>query len=308
MKKKSRIFIVGHKDAVEQSLFSHFSSHGHKVISNTRNRIDVLSQNHVQKFFKDFKPEYVFLGSLCSGGIEANQKYAAQFIYENLESQNNVIHAACTFKTQKLMYFTGSCTYPRVTPQPMKEESLLTGPLELTSEPYSIAKIAGTKLCEAYRLKYRFNAIVAVPATLYGPGADSNLETAHVMGALIGKFCRATLKKEKQVVVWGTGKPRREFLYVDDFARACVFLMDHYNDASMINVGCGYDISIRELAVLIKKVSGFRGKIIFDSSKPDGTMRKLMDNSRIKKLGWKPKVSLQEGICRTLEWYRRIKC
>ena len=202
------------------------------------------------------------------------------------------------------MYFSGSCAYPAKARQPIREESLLTGPLELSSEPYSVAKLAGTKMCQAYRAQYGFNAIVAVPATLYGPGSDADLATSHVMGSLIAKFTQAVKNDDPTVEVWGTGKPRREFLYVDDFVDACALLMDKYEDAQMINLGMGEDISIKDLAILIAKIAGFKGKITFDASKPDGTMRKLMDNERITQLGWSPLVGLEEGITKTIAWYK----
>ncbi len=304
MKKQSCILIVGHDDVIDNALASHFKSQGFKyVFSSAHDKLDTLSQSDVQKFFKKEKPEYVFLSSVRSGGIAANQKFAAEFIYENLESQNNIIHTAYTSGVKKLIYFSGSCAYPKEAPQPIKESTLLTGPLESTSEPYSIAKIAGVKLCQTYRLKYGFDAIVAVPATIYGPGSDANIETAHVIGALIGKFYKAVQENQKEVVVWGSGKPRREFLFVDDFVAATLFLMRKYKSADLINMGCGYDVSIRELAETIKDISGFSGRIVFDRTQPDGTMRKLMDNSRITRLGWKPKVSLAEGIRQTYAWY-----
>ena len=301
MRRDSRIFIVGHKDSVENSLLVHFASKGFKqVFSNNKDRVDVLSQSKTRQFFKDIKPEYVFLGSIRSGGIAANQRYPAEFIYENCQAQNNVIHSAYLNASKKLLYFTGSCAYPALAQQPIKEKSLLAGPLEETSEAYSVAKIAGTKMCQAYKAQYGFNAIVAVPATLYGPGSDDNLETAHVMGALIAKFQEAVACGKDRVVVWGTGKPRREFLYVDDFVSACLFLMDKYNGPDLVNVGCGHDVTIKELARMIAKISGFKDKIIFDASKPDGVMRKLMDNARLTKMGWKPKVGLEAGIKKTV--------
>ena len=214
MKKNSRILVVGHNDVIENSLYGYFKVNRFKnIFSSTENKIDTLNQKKVDDFFKKNHPEYVFLSSVCSGGIAANQKYAAEFLYENLESQNNIIHAAYQAKVKKLLYFAASCVYPKESAQPMREDYLLTGPLELTSEAYSIAKIAGIKLCEAYRRQYGLNAIAAVPATVYGPGSDADIETAHVMGALIGKFYEAKEKNKKEVVVWGTGVPRREFLY-----------------------------------------------------------------------------------------------
>jgi GDP-L-fucose synthase len=264
-----------------------------------------LDQTSVQKLFKTKKPEYVFLGSIRSGGIVANQKFAAEFIYENLECQTNVIHAAYRSGVKKLLYYTSSCVYPKDAKNPIKEESFLAGPLEPTSEPYAVAKIAGMKLCETYNRQYGFKAIVAVPATVYGPGSDMDLKTAHVIGALIAKFHDAVKGGLKEVTVWGSGKPKREFLFADDFVAGSLFLMGHYNDAAIVNLGCGCDVSIKELASMIKQISGFKGKIVFDASKPDGTMRKLLDNTRVAKLGWKAQVRLEEGIRRTYAWYSR---
>jgi len=304
MRRDSKIFIVGHNDSIENSLKKYFQAQGFRhFISNTQDRIDVLSPLSVDNFFKQFKPEYVFLGSIRSGGIAANQKYPAEFIYENSQAQNVTIEAACRYKVKKLLYFSSSCAYPKDAGQPIKESSLLTGPLETTSEAYAVAKIAGTKMCQAYRAQYGLNAITAVPATLYGPGSDTDIENAHVLGALIAKFHKAHNEGASEVVVWGSGKPRREFLYVDDFVSACLFLMEHYENTEPINIGTGEDVTIQQLAVMIKKISGFKGKIVFDASKPDGVMRKLMDNSRIRKLAWKPRVSLEEGIEKTYQWY-----
>ena len=306
MHRNSRIFIVGHNDSIENSLKKHFQAQGYShVISNTQDRIDVLDQSQVSDFFKKFKPEYVFLGSVRSGGIAANQKFPAEFMYENIRSQNLVIEAAKHFKAKKLLYFSSSCVYPKQAKQPIKESSLLTGPLEETSESYAVAKIAGIKMCQACKAQYGFNAISAVPATLYGPGSDTDIEGAHVLGALVAKFHKAQCEGKSEVVVWGSGKPRREFLYVDDFVSACVFLMEHYDGAEVINVGSGYDVTIRQLALMIKKASGFKGKIVFDKSKPDGVMRKLLDSTPLRRLGWRHKVSLEEGIEKTYQWYVR---
>jgi GDP-L-fucose synthase len=300
MRRDSRIFIVGHNDSVENSLRGYFQAEGYRqVISNTKDHINVLDQSKVTDFFKKFKPEYVFLGSLRSGGIAANQKFPAEFIYENTQSQNLVIEAACQGKVKKLLYFSSSCVYPKAAKQPIKEEALLTGPLEPTSEAYAVAKIAGTRMCQAYKAQYGFNAIAIVPATLYGPGSDTDIENAHVLGALIAKFHKAKTQGDREVTVWGSGKPRREFLYVDDFVSASLFLMEHYDGQDVVNVGSGYDVAIKHLALIIKEISGCKATLIFDTSKPDGTMRKLMDNTRMRKLGWKPKVSLEEGIEKT---------
>ncbi len=306
MQKNSRIFIVGHKEAIENSLVSGLRSRGFDhVYSNNFNKIDVLDASKVAKFFKAEQPEYVFLGSIRSGGIGANLKMPAEFIYENCMAQSHVMHAAYTHKVKKLLYFTGSCAYPALAKQPIKEESLLTGSLESSSAPYSVAKIAGTIMAQAYRAQYGFNAIVAVPATLYGPGSDDDLANAHVMGSLMAKFTQAVEKNSPTVEVWGTGKARREFLYVDDFVDACILLMNKYNDAQLINMGSGDDISIKDLAKMIAQIAGFKGKIVFDTTKPDGTLRKLMDNERIKNLGWSPKINLEQGISQTIQWYRK---
>jgi len=306
MRRNSKIFIVGHNDSVENSLRGYFKAQGYaQVVSNTKDRINVLDQSRVTDFFKKFKPEYVFLGSLRSGGIAANQKFPAEFIYENTQSQDLVIEASRRYKVKKLLYFSSSCVYPKEAKQPIKETSLLTGPLEETSAPYAIAKIAGTRMCQAYKAQYNFNAIAAVPATLYGPGSDTDIGSAHVLGALIAKFYKAKTEGAKEVSIWGSGKPKREFLYVDDFVSACIFLMEKYDGADVVNVGSGYDVTIKQLAGMIKEASGFKGKVIFDPSKPDGTMRKLMDNTRMRKLGWKPKVGLEEGIEKTYQWYIR---
>jgi len=306
MRRESRIFIVGHNDSIENSLNGYFHSKGFsQAVSNSQEHINVLDQTSVENFFKKFKPEYVFLGSLRSGGIAANQKFPAEFIYENSQSQALVIDAAYRHQVKKLIYFSSSCVYPKEAKQPIKETSLLTGPLEETSAPYAVTKIAGTRMVQAYKAQYNFNAIVTVPATLYGPGSDTDIENAHVLGALIAKFHKAKIEGAKEVIVWGSGKPRREFLYVDDFVSACLFLMEKYDDADVINAGSGTEATIKQLAGMIKNVSGYKGKITFDTTKPDGTLRKLMDNTRMRKLGWKPKVNLEEGIEKTYQWYSK---
>jgi len=306
MQRDSRILIIGHQDSLENSLWNYFVCRKFThVYTNSRNRLDVLSQSKVQKFFKEIRPEYVFLGSIRSGSIVANQKYPAEFIYENLESQNNIIHSAWQSKVKKLVYLAASCVYPKNVQQPIKETSLLQGAMESTSEPYSVAKLAGLKLCQSYRKQYGLDAVVVVPATLYGPGSDTDIQTAHVMGGLMAKFHKAAQEEHPEVVVWGTGKPRREFLYVDDFVQGVLFLMKHYHSDEIINLGVGSDITIKQLARVIAKISGFKGKIIFDVSKPDGAMRKLLDNSGLKKLGWEPKVDLEKGISQTYNWYRK---
>ena len=308
MNKESRILIVGHDDIIENSLYGYFEKHGFtNVFSSSKIAPDVHNQSAIAHFFENEQPEYVFLGSTRSGGIAANQKFPGEFIYSNLESQNNIIHAAYKSGVKKLLFFAGSCIYPKECPQPIKEEYLLTAPLEPTSEAYSVAKIAGIKLCQAYKKQYGFNAAVVIPATVYGPGSDADIETSHVIGALIGRFAAAVTSGEKEVKVWGSGKPRREFIFASDFVDACLFLMEKYNENEMINVGWGTDVSVKELAEMIKEISGFKGKILFDPGKPDGTMQKLMDNTKLNRLGWKPKVSLSQGIKKTYDWYVQHK-
>lgn len=289
--------IVGHNDIVEHALYNRLSAGGFKnVVSAGPEKWDVFNQKQVESFFRKMRPEYVFLASTRSGGIEANQKYCAEFLHSNLASQNHIIHTSYKSRVKKLLFIASSCVYPKVCPQPIKEKYLLAGPVEPTSEAYAIAKIAGIKMCEAYRKQYGFKAIAMVPATLYGPSGDTDAKNSHVLGALLGKFEKAVAGGAKTVELWGTGKPRREFLYEEDFADACLFLMEKYDSPELINAGTGEDISIRDLAKLIAKAIGFKGKIVFDAAKPDGTMRKLLDSSRIRRLGWKPKVSLEEGI------------
>jgi len=305
MNHNARIFIVGHNDSIENSLKNYFQAKGFlHVISNTQEHINVLDQVKIENFFKKFKPEYVFLGSLRSGGIAANQRFPAEFIYENIQAQSLVIDASFRHKVKRLLYFSSSCAYPKEAKQPIKETSFLTGPLEKTSEPYAVAKIAGTSMCQAYAAQYNFNAVVAVPATLYGPGSDTDIANAHVLGALIAKFHQAKLAGASEVIVWGTGRARREFLYVDDFVRACLLLMEGHDRGELINIGSGTDVTIRQLAGMIKNISGYKGKIKFDVTKPDGAMRKLMDNARMSNLGWKPKISLEEGIEKTYKEFR----
>lgn len=304
MNTKSRILIVGHHDIVDNSLRDYFQSQGYEnVISSADIALDTTIQSSVYHFFSENRPEYVFLTSTRSGGIQANIEQPAEFIYHNLESQNNVIYAARKFQTKKLLFLASSCVYPKVCVQPMKEDLILTGKMEETSEPYSIAKAAGIKMCQAYKKQYGLNAIVMIPATVFGPGADVDLTRSHVAGALIAKFAEAVKQGKSEIDVWGSGKPRREFLYVDDFVDACLYLMKNYEGEEVVNVGIGQDFSIVELAEKIAKIAGFKGTIKYDLSKPDGTMKKLLDNGRMQQLGWKPKVSFEEGLRRTFEWY-----
>jgi GDP-L-fucose synthase len=260
-------------------------------------------QAQVESFFEEQRPEYVFLAAAKVGGIWANNSFPAEFIYSNIMVQTNVIHSAYRTGVKKLLFLGSSCIYPKHCPQPMKEEYLLTGPLEPTNEPYALAKIAGIRACQSYNRQYGTNYISVMPTNLYGPNDNFDLETSHALPALIRKFHEAKIKSNSSVTIWGTGLPRREFLHVDDLADACIFLMNHYDESDIINVGCGEDISIAELALLVKGVVGYTGDIEYDIEKPDGTPRKLLDVSRLRDLGWQPKLSLEEGIKKTYEWY-----
>lgn len=266
------------------------------IITRTSSELDLTNQNHVNDFFIDLKPDYVFLVAAKVGGIHANNIYRADFIYQNLMIECNVINAAHKFAVKKLLFLGSSCIYPKMAPQPLKEEYLLSGYLEHTNEPYAIAKIAGLKLCESYRDQYGCNFISAMPTNLYGPNDNYDLNNSHVLPALIRKFHSAKLNGDKSVIMWGTGSPKREFLHVDDLAEACFYLMENYNEKEIVNVGTGKDVSIFELAELIKEVVGYSGNIEKDISKPDGTPRKLLDVSKIHELGWKHKIDLREGI------------
>lgn len=306
MNKQSPILIVGHNDVIDQSLERGLQSRGYsRVAASARIRLNVWDQAAVEKYFKRNRPEYVFLASTKSGGIEANQRLGGEFIYSNLMSQANVIHAAYKHKIKKLLFFSSSCVYPQQCPQPMRPEHLFKGKLEPTSEPYAVAKLAGLTMCQAYQRQYGFKALVMIPATIYGPGSDADITTAHVMGALIGKFHAAVQRKAASVTVWGSGKPRREFLFADDFAAAAEFVMQKYNGPQIVNAGCEQDVSIRELAEMIAEITGFQGQILFDRRKPDGAMRKLLDSSFLKKMGWRPKVPLEEGVIKTYQWYKK---
>jgi GDP-L-fucose synthase len=297
MNKNAKILIVGGGDVIDQSLFSYLKANGFKnTVSSFDIGLDTTIQVSVYQYFQENRPEYIFLGSVASGGIQANIENSAEFLYKNSESQNNIIYAAHKFQAKKLLYYASSCVYPKTCPQPMKPEQILTGSLEETSESYSLAKLAGIRLCQGYKKQYGFNAIVAIPATVYGEKSDCDFEKAHVVGALVGKFLNAVKNNEDQVVVWGTGNPRREFLHADDFIKASLFLMDHYDGEEIINIGLGCDVSVKELAQMISKEVRFNGKIIFDDSKPDGVKQKLLDNSRLESLGFKTEISLEKGI------------
>lgn len=297
MDKNSKVYIAGHRGMVGSAILRKLYSEGYSnLVYKTSSELDLRSQESVKNFFAEEKPEYVFLAAAKVGGILANNTYKADFLYDNLMIESNIIHQAYKNDCKKLLFLGSSCIYPKMAPQPMKEDSLLTGLLEPTNEPYAIAKIAGIKMCDAYRDQYGCNFISAMPTNLYGPNDNYDLNNSHVLPALLRKFYEAKENGEEAVVIWGSGTPLREFLHVDDLAEACLFLMNNYNEAGHVNVGSGSEIAIKDLALLIKDIVGFNGELQLDSSKPDGTPRKLMDNGKINSLGWSPKISLEEGV------------
>ncbi len=305
MNKSSRIYIAGHNGMVGSAIHRALEQKGYtNLIFRSSKELDLRSQNDVELFFKNEKPEFVFLAAARVGGIHANNSYRAEFIYDNLAIELNVIHAAWKNKVSKLLFLGSSCIYPKAAPQPMKEEYLLSGYLEETNEPYAIAKIAGLKMCEAYASQYGCNFISAMPTNLYGPKDNYDLQNSHVLPALIRKFHEAKLRNDETVTVWGSGMPRREFLHVDDLAQACLLMMTDYNESGFLNIGYGDDIRIDELAHLISGIVEYKGKISFDTSKPDGTVRKLMESSKILALGWRPKINLKNGISATYELFK----
>lgn len=304
MQKNDRIFVAGSRGLVGSAIVRALRSKGYeKVLTPSRTELDLTNQAAVNDFFSTHRPTHVFLAAAKVGGIHANNTWPADFIQSNLVIQNHVIDAALQHKVQKLLFLGSSCIYPKMAPQPIKEEYLLTGPLEPTNEWYAIAKIAGIKMCQAYRRQYGMDAISLMPTNLYGPGDNFDLETSHVLPAMMRKFHEAKLSGAKAVSIWGTGKPRREFLHVDDLADASIYLMESYDDENIVNVGCGEDISIGGLAALIAEVIGFSGEIAYDTSKPDGTPRKLLDVSRLNSLGWQPSISLEKGVSDTYRWF-----
>jgi GDP-L-fucose synthase len=297
MQHNAKIFVAGHRGMVGSAIVRRLQSAGYsQVITRSRQELDLLNQQAVHDFLQAEKPDYIFIAAAKVGGIQANNTYRADFLYQNLVIEANLIHGAHLAGVQRLMFLGSSCIYPKLAPQPLKEEYLLTGPLEPTNEPYAIAKIAGIKLAEAYKQQYGREYTSAMPTNLYGPNDNYDLNNSHVLPALIRKAHEAKQRGDAELVVWGTGTPLREFLYADDLADACVFLMEKGFDGPLINVGCGTDVSIRELAERVVKVVGFEGRLTFDTSKPDGTPRKLMDVSLLNSLGWQPKVGLDEGI------------
>lgn len=302
MNKADKIYIAGHRGMVGSAILRLLQKEGYtNIILRTSSELDLTRQADVEAFFAKEKPDYVFLAAAKVGGIVANNTYRAEFIRQNLEIQNNVIHNAYLNKVKKLMFLGSSCIYPKFAEQPLKEDYLLTGLLEHTNEPYAIAKIAGIKMCEAYRDQYGCNFISVMPTNLYGPNDNYDPQNSHVLPALLRKFHEAKKMNLPTVSIWGSGSPKREFLHVDDLAEACLFLMNEYNEKLFLNVGTGEDLSIKELALLIKDIVSYEGRLEFDSSKPDGTPRKLMDVSRLHRLGWKHKIELKEGIKRVYE-------
>lgn len=300
----AKVYVAGHRGLAGGAIVRALQRKGYSnLLLKTHKELDLTSQSDVEAFFAEEKPDYVFLAAAKVGGIHANNIYPAEFIRDNLAIQTNVIHSAWKNGTKKLAFLGSSCIYPKLAPQPMPESCLLTGPLEPTNEWYAIAKISGIKMCQAYRKQYGFDAISLMPTNLYGPGDNFHLENSHVMPALIRKFHEAKQRGDSEVVMWGTGTPKREFLHVDDLGDACVYLMDSYSGEDFVNVGVGDDVTIRELADLIKVVVGFEGKIVQDLTKPDGTPRKLMDVSRLLNLGWKAKIELADGVKETYNWF-----
>jgi len=304
MELDSKIYIAGHRGLVGSAIHRKLKEKGYaNIIGRTHKELDLERQAQVESFFQEQRPEYVFLGAAKVGGIWANNSLPAEFIYSNIIVEVNVIHSAYLTGVKKLLFLGSSCIYPKHCPQPMKEEYLLTGPLEATNEPYAVAKIAGIKTCQSYNRQYGTNYISVMPTNLYGPNDNFDLDTSHVLAAMIRKFHEAKIKSYPSVTIWGSGTPKREFLYVDDLADACIFLMNQYDESDIINIGCGEDISIAELALLVKDKVGYAGDIEYDTEKPDGTPRKLLDVGKLRRLGWKPKISLEEGIGKTYEWY-----
>ena len=308
----SKIYIPGHSGMVGSAIKKKLESKSYSnIITRTHHELDLINQQAVNTFFKETQPEYIFLSAAKVGGILANKTYSAEFIYENLMIEANIIHAAYINGIKKLLFLGSSCIYPKLAPQPLKEEYLLTSELESTNEAYAIAKITGIKLCKYYNQQYNTNFISVMPTNLYGPNDNFDLKTSHVMPALIRKFHEAKINDIPQVTVWGTGTPKREFLHVNDLADACVHLMENYHASDigeLINIGSGMDISITELAELIKDIIDYDGSIIYDSTKPDGTPQKLLDVTKLHNIGWKHKINLKEGIQQTYEWYLKYKC
>ena len=297
MEKESKVYVAGHRGMVGSAIVRKLTSLGYtNLITRTSAELDLRNQQQVLDFFAIEKPEYVFLAAAKVGGIVANNTYRADFLYENLAIQNNIIHSSYLNQVKKLMFLGSSCIYPKLADQPLKESYLLSGYLEPTNEPYAIAKIAGIKMCEAYRAQYGCNFVSVMPTNLYGTNDNYDLVNSHVLPAMIRKFHEAKEKGASHMTLWGTGSPMREFLHADDLAEACLFLMEHYNDSTLVNIGTGEDVTIKNLAAIVKQIVGFQGEIVWDSTKPDGTPRKLMDVSKLHGLGWHHKITLEDGI------------
>jgi GDP-L-fucose synthase len=304
LKKSDKIFVAGHLGMVGRAFMRRLGAEGFtNLLKPDRSQLDLMDEDAVLPFFLEKKPDFVILAAAKVGGIQANNDYPVEFLLENLRIQNNVIRSASQSGVRKLLFLGSSCIYPKLAPQPIPESALLTGPLEPTNEAYAIAKIAGIKLCQAYAREYGANFISVMPTNLYGPNDNFDLETSHVLAALVRKAHEAKAKNQKQLIVWGTGKPRREFLHVDDLATACLLLLEKYDSPEIINIGCGEDVTIRQLAELICNVVGFDGALVWDTTKPDGTPRKLLDVTKIRKLGWHPTIPLRKGIAQTYEWF-----
>jgi GDP-L-fucose synthase len=304
LKKSDKIFVAGHRGMVGSALVRRLEAENFtNLLTRDRSHLDLCDESAVATFFKQAKPEIVVLAAAKVGGIKANIDFPVEFLFDNLCIQNNVIRSAYQTGVRKLLFLGSSCIYPKLAPQPIREDALLTGPLEQTNEAYAVAKIAGIKLCQAYTREYGANCISVMPTNLYGPNDNFDLETSHVLAALLRKAHEAKTRNEKRLTVWGTGEPRREFLHVDDLAAACLLLLEKYDSPEIINIGCGEDVSIRELAELICEVVGFEGELAWDKMKPDGTPRKLLDVTRIRALGWQPTIPLREGIARMYEWF-----
>ncbi len=304
MYKESKIYVAGHSGLVGSAIVRNLNKQGfYNLVRKTHNELDLTNQIQVEDFFAAEKPDYIFLAAARVGGIKANSSYPADFFFINSMIQNNVINNAYKFGVKKLLFLGSSCIYPKLCPQPMKEEYLLSGYLELTNEAYALAKISGLKMCQYYNTQYGTNFISCMPTNLYGQNDNFDLDTAHVLPALMRKFHEAKIKEASQVEIWGTGMPMREFLHVDDMADACLFLMENYDGQEHVNIGAGKELSIKELAVLMKEIVGYEGELVFDASKPDGMKRKLLDTNKLNKLGWHHKIGLSEGIKATYDWY-----
>lgn len=304
MEKTAKVFVAGHRGLVGSAISRQLRSNGYeRLLERTHAELDLTCQQAVDAFFQMERPEYVFLAAAKVGGILANNSYPADFIYQNLMMETNVIQAAYRSGVKKLLFLGSSCIYPRLCPQPIREEYLMTGPLEPTNEPYAMAKLAGISLCNAYRRQYGCNFISVMPANLYGPGDNFDLDNSHVLPALLRKFHEAKVKNHDSVTIWGSGAPRREFLFVDDLAEACVFLMQQYNEAGIVNIGTGQDQTIAELAAMVADALRYKGELVYDRTKPDGTPQKLLDVCKISALGWQAKTDLRQGLAKTYAWF-----